>query len=306
MLSVGRNKDGRLEVFVRGMDKGLWHIWQTSPNNGWSGWASRGGQIDMLSVGRNKDGRLEVFVRGMDKGLWHIWQTSPNNGWSGWAALRVPMWTVSDLRQVVVFELSRQPLRFWDRRYPDTIAGNTVYVPYSQLQSLEPEHALMLGDDRVGPQMVGVVEASPDEADHPGGSRYLKIAFTPALESSLDTRTAVLYGNVALATHGETVAREVLGNGGASTAFQSFGVRKSPVTFVPRPGAPHGAANTLQVRVGGVLWREVRNFFGYGDDDRVSGSEMARREHVCPPGAITWRPRIGKGQERSATLELAP
>ena len=280
MLSVGQNKDGRLEVFIRGTNHALWHIWQTSPNDGWSGWASRGGQIDMLAVGQNKDGRLEVFVRGMDKGLWHIWQTSPNNGWSGWASLAVPMWTVSDLRQVVVFELTRPSLRFWDRRYPDTIAGNTVYVPLSQLRSLEPEHALMLGDDRVGPRMVRVVEASPDGIDHPGGSHYLKVTFTPALASSLDTRTAVLYGNVALATHGETVAREVLGNGDASTAFQSFGVRKSPVTFVPHPGAPHGAANTLQVRVGGVLWREVRNFYGYGDDDRIYTTSVDNEEKM--------------------------
>ena len=39
---VGNNADGRLEVFVRGTDGALWHIWQTAPNNGWSGWASLG------------------------------------------------------------------------------------------------------------------------------------------------------------------------------------------------------------------------------------------------------------------------
>ena len=39
----GRNADGRLEVFARGTDNALWHIWQTAPNNGWSGWASLGG-----------------------------------------------------------------------------------------------------------------------------------------------------------------------------------------------------------------------------------------------------------------------
>ena len=39
---VSNNQDGRLEVFVIGADASLWHIWQTSPNNGWSGWASLG------------------------------------------------------------------------------------------------------------------------------------------------------------------------------------------------------------------------------------------------------------------------
>jgi hypothetical protein len=23
-------------VFVRGFDNGLWHVWQTAPNNGWN------------------------------------------------------------------------------------------------------------------------------------------------------------------------------------------------------------------------------------------------------------------------------
>jgi len=32
---LGRNKDGRLQAFVRGTDPGLWHRWQTAANNGW-------------------------------------------------------------------------------------------------------------------------------------------------------------------------------------------------------------------------------------------------------------------------------
>ena len=82
------NADGRLEVFARGTDNALWHIWQTARNNGWSGWASLGGVITSVpAIGRNKDGRLEAFARGTDGALWHIWQTAPNNGWSGWASL---------------------------------------------------------------------------------------------------------------------------------------------------------------------------------------------------------------------------
>ena len=88
MKHVGHNADGRLEVFACGTDNALWHIWQTAPNNGWSGWASLGGVITTdPEVTRNADGRLEVFARGADNALWHIWQTAPNNGWSGWASL---------------------------------------------------------------------------------------------------------------------------------------------------------------------------------------------------------------------------
>ncbi|HEX9031025.1 MAG TPA: S8 family serine peptidase [Streptosporangiaceae bacterium] len=77
----------RIEVFARGADAALWHLWQTAPNNGWSGWASLSGWIDQPTVARNADGRLEVFACGADGALWHIWQTAPNNGWSGWASL---------------------------------------------------------------------------------------------------------------------------------------------------------------------------------------------------------------------------
>ncbi|WP_448639414.1 matrixin family metalloprotease [Geodermatophilus sp. URMC 63] len=86
--AVGSNADGRMEVFVRGTDNALWHIWQTAPNNGWSTWQSLGGGIQGApTVGRNADGRMEVFARGNDGALWHIWQTAPNSGWSGWQSL---------------------------------------------------------------------------------------------------------------------------------------------------------------------------------------------------------------------------
>ena len=62
-------------MFVRGTDNALWHMWQTAPNNGWSGWASLGGVLTSnIGVGRNADGRLEAFVRGSDNALYHIWQ----------------------------------------------------------------------------------------------------------------------------------------------------------------------------------------------------------------------------------------
>ena len=80
---VVSNQDGRLEVFVEGLDDAVWHKWQVAPNNGWSGWGSLGGDITDHAVGNNQDGRIEVFARGTDGGLWHLWQTKPNNGWSG-------------------------------------------------------------------------------------------------------------------------------------------------------------------------------------------------------------------------------
>ena len=86
--AVARNADGRLEVFARGGDNGLWHNSQASAGGTWSGWSSLGGSIaGNPVVGTNADGRLEVLARGGDNALWHIWQTYAGGGWSGWAGL---------------------------------------------------------------------------------------------------------------------------------------------------------------------------------------------------------------------------
>jgi hypothetical protein len=88
---VGTNADGRLEVFAKGLDGALWHIWQLAPGGPWSSWHSLGGQLSTnvsnFAVANNADGRLEVFAFGSDDALWHIWQVAPNNGWSGWHSL---------------------------------------------------------------------------------------------------------------------------------------------------------------------------------------------------------------------------
>jgi hypothetical protein len=64
-FASARNQDGRLELFARGADQALWHIWQVAPNGGWSGWQSLGGVLTSNpAVGQQQDGRLSVFVRG--------------------------------------------------------------------------------------------------------------------------------------------------------------------------------------------------------------------------------------------------
>ena len=92
-LAVGRNQDGRLELFAGAIDGALWHIWQTAPNGGWSTWdrlgAPGGGALAELAVGINQDGRMEVFATGQNT-LWHIWQTTPNGGWGTWSGLGAP------------------------------------------------------------------------------------------------------------------------------------------------------------------------------------------------------------------------
>jgi len=78
-----------------------------------------------------------------------------------------------------------------------------------------------------------------------------------------------VYGNVVRATRGETVRDEELGFGDGAVAFQTFELKKTPLTYVADASAPGGGRSTLQVRVGGALSREVPSFFGVGPGERV-------------------------------------
>ncbi|NLH22459.1 MAG: hypothetical protein GX463_09880, partial [Methanothrix sp.] len=92
-----------------------------------------------------------------------------------------------------------------------------------------------------------------------------------SLSCSIDS--VRVYGNIAPATHGETF-EEVLGDGDASTTFQTFALRKSPITFIRQAGAPQGVISTLEVRVDGILWHEVRDLYGCNWSDRVYITEI--------------------------------
>jgi hypothetical protein len=86
---AGRNEDGRLEVFIRGINPAypLHHVWQLT-GGGWSHTNNLGGTVTSnIAVSNNLDGRLEVFVRGTDNSLFHRWQTTPNGDWSGYSPL---------------------------------------------------------------------------------------------------------------------------------------------------------------------------------------------------------------------------
>jgi predicted phage baseplate assembly protein len=73
--------------------------------------------------------------------------------------------------------------------------------------------------------------------------------------------------NVVHATHGETVS-EVLGDGDASVANQTFILKKPPTTFLSAP-TTSGVVSTLEVRVSSVRWDEVPSLYGAAPDDPV-------------------------------------
>jgi hypothetical protein len=88
------------------------------------------------------------------------------------------------------------------------------------------------------------------------------LSASPALAGPLAAPVQA-YGNVVSASRGETVSAEILGSGDASTASQTFKLRKSPLTYFPGTDAPE---STLRVFVDGLLWMESASFFGAAPD----------------------------------------
>lgn len=97
-LAVGRNKDGRLEVFSVDDGGQLWHTYQPGPNHRgpWSDWASLGHPapgtgLNMAAIGQHKDGRLETFALALDGAVWRKRQIQPNgNAWTSWVSMGTP------------------------------------------------------------------------------------------------------------------------------------------------------------------------------------------------------------------------
>ncbi len=105
-----------------------------------------------------------------------------------------------------------------------------------------------------------LIEAQP----HQNGAL---LTITPPLPAPLRRETVVVHANVALATHGETVA-QILGAGDASQRFQRFELQRLPLTYHSAANAG-GADSELSVRVGEVEWTEKSTLFGAAAAERA-------------------------------------
>ena len=110
-----------------------------------------------------------------------------------------------------------------------------------------------------------------------GGSSiqdFLAISLESETSFQLAMESAVLFGNVALSSHGEKVLDEVLGDGDTSKAFQKFELQKTPLTYVPSAEAG-GTDSSLEIRVNDIQWSEVPSLFGRGPTEQVYITRLA-------------------------------
>jgi hypothetical protein len=204
---------------------------------------------------------------------------------------------INDLRRVIVHELGETPLAFWSQDYPASITGDTLYLPgvavtdaqgagievgrtiernefkpgvVLHVNDIQKGRTLLVDDARGHPVRATVknVPSIVPAGTAPGQFCHLAIPLTLTTPLGHDTATAVLLGNAAASSHGETVRDEALGGGDASVTFPRFGLKKKPLTYLPGKG-PDGLVASLEVRIAGLRWREVAGLYGQPPDAAV-------------------------------------
>ena len=187
-------------------------------------------------------------------------------------------------------------------------AGATVSAVGGAIPSLGTGRPVQI-EDAVG---LGVAARAA-----PAAGAGMKLENLPAPPPVLRAPLRALWALVPV-SRGETVAREVLGSGDATRAFQEFAVAKTSLTYLPAPGTAGGYRSTLRVWVDGIEWHEAESFFEQPPDARifVTREDDEARTHVrfgdgingarLPTGTgnVVARYRFGSGAEAPAAGTL--
>lgn len=120
-------------------------------------------------------------------------------------------------------------------------------------------------DDDATVTEIAFINGSADAVQVDSGRTRLKLR--ASLLNCYDRTSLSINANVALATHGESV-QEVLGAGDASSPYQTFRLKQSPLTYVSAATAS-GAESTLEIRVNDLLWQETDTLYGHGARERI-------------------------------------
>ncbi|MFE7804675.1 baseplate J/gp47 family protein [Streptomyces sp. NPDC057430] len=167
-------------------------------------------------------------------------------------------------RDVTVFAVS-EPLTVVEA--PDTTPVTTRdFLVEGDATAMLPGRRLVLSGRLDGGTEEPAAEVVVLHSVRPEGDRTVVELTKPPLHH-YERATAVLFGNVVKATHGETV-QQVLGDGDARRPFQSMPLLHGPLTHV-RADTPQGFASTLTVRADEVAWRELPTLYGAEAGDRV-------------------------------------
>ncbi len=107
---------------------------------------------------------------------------------------------------------------------------------------------------------------------------HTTIELAGKLAYEYDSTTVLIAANVVKATNGQTIG-EVLGDGNAAQPFQTFALRKSPLTYVSSSN-PAGVQSTLEVTVNEIEWTEADDPAALGPNDRAYTTRTDDNDNV--------------------------
>ncbi len=167
------------------------------------------------------------------------------------------------LRKLVVYAQSEE-LTLVDLPRTDSVGESSIELE-DDFEDLQAGQTLILSGEIEGSSGSYSSELVTIQSSSTVNNRTV-LSFTGGLNKKYKRDTVTLNGNVAPATHGETV-NETLGSGDAGLVFQSFKLKQTPLTYLT-DSSPSGAASTLKIYVNELLWTEAENFLNSGPEDR--------------------------------------
>jgi hypothetical protein len=166
-----------------------------------------------------------------------------------------------EVRETTVYAVSEE-LTLVDQPDFSPVGSSSVQVDADASAMEAGRTVIVTGTTTAGDTASEVAEVESITAD---GVRWT-IHLAENLANTYVRSTVVVYGNVSLATHGESVS-EILGSGRAAQGFQRFLLTRPNLTFA-QSSDPAGAATTLTVRVNGVAWTQADTLYAAEPNDQ--------------------------------------
>jgi predicted phage baseplate assembly protein len=181
-----------------------------------------------------------------------------------------------------------------DGLYPQLTSGQTVVLQGTLFDpNANPPTAVINAEEAI------LVEAPIVDT----ANNITTVTLRTALAESYVRAGALLLANIVEATQGETVRDEVLGSGNG-TAFQTFKLKKNPLTYLPAENAEGVSAveSALLVTVNGVSWKERPTLFDSppdGQDFTATQDDDEKTSVIFGDGVFGARPPTGRDNIRA-------
>ena len=214
------------------------------------------------SYDKLEPGAVLVITDGVDRVVHHVDAVSIDDQERSVLTLALPL--SQPLR--AAFTAVHGPLELrmhvqgYDRAEGILSAGQSALTLSGAVAGLEPGGyvAVSGGGHAEGARITGVQAVGADTV----------ITLREKLQHEYPLADTVVYGNVVVASHGETQSLQVLGSGDGSQAGQTFTLRRSPISFVHDASGTRGVRNTLEIFVDDTRWSEVESLAESAPDDR--------------------------------------